>query len=622
MKKRLLYVGILFAISITHAQQDSLQVEKLDEIVISDSRFQLKRENSGKTIIKIDAKEIENSQGKTLSEIINTKSGIEINGSRSNGAQNLSTFIRGGNNRQVLVLIDGIQISDPSQIENDFDLRLLDINQIESIEIIKGAASTLYGNKASTAVINITSKKSSKEPISASFSSTIGTNQSSDDKTNNITDFTNHVSVNGTAKKVNYLASFAHQFTDGLSAVKNGTERDAFNRINVNTKIGYQISDQFSITVFGNHTKFKAHFDNTFPIEDADFLSKSEQNRIGFSSKYSYGNGSFNLNTSYNDIFREIESFFPNTFSGKSIVVDGFNKYIFNNSFYTILGVNYIQNKTDFINEEETNTIDPYANLVYVSDFGLNLNLGARFNNHSEYGSHLTYNLNPSFTYKFNDNYLKFLGSYSTSFIEPTLNKLFGFFGPNPNLEPEENTTIEAGFELKLNNNLRFNAIGFNRKEENFIDYVIIDPVTFEGQYQNSNQEFEVNGIEVELNCKIVKNLAFNANYTFTERKDIVSLRIPKHKANASLNYDINKKTFASISYQYIDDRLDTDFSIFENKTLDSFSLVDVFFSRQLIQNRLNMSISVSNILDEEYTEVIGFTTKGRNYKLGFKLNF
>jgi len=622
MKKRLLYVGVLFTISTIHAQQDSLQVEKLDEIVITDSRFELKRENSGKTVIKIDAKEIENSQGKTLSEIINTKSGIEINGSRSNGAQNLSTFIRGGNNRQVLVLIDGIQISDPSQIENDFDLRLLDINQIESIEIIKGAASTLYGNKASTAVINITTKKASKKAISASFSSTIGTNQSVDDDNNNIADFTNHLSVNGTVKKINYLASFAHQFSDGLSAVVDGTERDAFSRINVSTKIGYQISDDFSVDVFGNHTKFKADFDNTFPIGDADFLSKSEQNRVGFSSKYNYTNGSFTVNTSYNEIFRKIESFFPNTFSGKSIVIDGFNKYVFNNSFYTILGVNYINNKTDFIEEEETNTVDPYANLVYISDFGLNLNIGARFNNHSEYGSHLTYNLNPSFTYKFNDSYLKFLGSYSTSFIEPTLNKLFGFFGPNPDLDPEENTTTEAGLELKLNDNLRISAVGFNREEENFIEFVIIDFDTFEGQYQNSSEEFEVNGVEVELYSKITKDLSFNANYTFTERKDVITLRLPKHKANASLNYDINKKTFASLRYQYTDDRIDTDFSTFENKNLSSFSLVDLFFSRQLIQNRLKMSVSVSNLLDEEYTEVIGFTTKGRNYKLGFRLNF
>ena len=95
-------------------QIDSTKVEQLDEVVVSDSRFKLKRENSGKTVIKISQQEIERNQGRTVSELINTKSGIEMNGSRGVEGQNLGTYIRGGNNRQVLVLIDGIQINDPS----------------------------------------------------------------------------------------------------------------------------------------------------------------------------------------------------------------------------------------------------------------------------------------------------------------------------------------------------------------------------------------------------------------------------------------------------------------------------------------------------------------------------
>ncbi|GAL71347.1 TonB-dependent receptor [Jejuia pallidilutea] len=140
-------------------QADSTKVQQLDEVVISDSRFELKRENSGKTVIKISQQEIERNQGRTLADVINTKSGIEVNGSRSVAGQNISSFVRGGNNRQVLVLVDGVQINDPSLVNNEFDLRLIDLNTIASIEIVKGAASTLYGNAAATAVINITTKK-------------------------------------------------------------------------------------------------------------------------------------------------------------------------------------------------------------------------------------------------------------------------------------------------------------------------------------------------------------------------------------------------------------------------------------------------------------------------------
>ena len=125
--KRTHVFGVLYfgfsLVGFAQQQIDSTKLEQLDEVVVSDSRFELKRENSGKTVIKISQQELEKNQGRTISELINTKSGIEINGSRGVEGQNLGTFVRGGNNRQVLVLIDGIQINDPSIVANDFDLR-------------------------------------------------------------------------------------------------------------------------------------------------------------------------------------------------------------------------------------------------------------------------------------------------------------------------------------------------------------------------------------------------------------------------------------------------------------------------------------------------------------------
>ena len=631
MKKRLLYVGALLITVLVNAQQqnpetnrdkDSTKVEALEEVVLVDSRFQLKRENSGKTVIKIDAAEIAKNQGRSVAQVINAKSGIEINGSRSNGGQNLSYFVRGGNNRQVLILIDGVQVSDPSQLANDYDLRLLDLNQIESIEIMKGAASTLYGNAAASAVISITTKKASKETIAAVFSSSIGTNGSSDDSNANIADFNNSIQISGTTNKLSYSSSFAHQYLDGLSAVSNGTERDAFSRTNANVQLGYRATNNFSISAYANHDRYTAEFDNSFPVEDADFSSRSKQYRIGISPKLTYKNGSFTMNAAYNNIEREFFSNFPNTFTGKSIVLDAFNKYNFNDEFYTVVGLNYIKNETEFTDEEQYTTTDPYANIVWTSKFGLNINAGARFNNHSEYGSNLIYNVNPSYVFKFDKNYIKILSSYSTSFIAPSLSQLFGAFGPNPNLEPETNITFEVGVELKLSDKLRLSTVFFDRTEENFIDYVIIDFDTFEGQYQNVTTDFSVHGVEVELSSKLTEKVSLSANYTFTERKDVVALRIPKHKVSASINYTVNAKTFIGLNYQFVGDRTDTNFSTFENETLNSFSVVDMQFNRDIIPNRLKLLASIQNVFNAEYTEVIGFSTLGRNYRLGMRLNF
>ncbi|MGB5171449.1 MAG: TonB-dependent receptor plug domain-containing protein, partial [Eudoraea sp.] len=147
IKKRVLISALVFGfINLSLAQEEGpMEIQELDEVVVSDSRFSLKRENSGKTVIQISQKELAQNQGKTVAEIINTKSGIEINGSRGREGEVLGVFPRGGRGRQVLILIDGVRVSDPSSFSQEYDLRLLNTAAIESIEIIKGAASTLYG---------------------------------------------------------------------------------------------------------------------------------------------------------------------------------------------------------------------------------------------------------------------------------------------------------------------------------------------------------------------------------------------------------------------------------------------------------------------------------------------
>ncbi|QLE02259.1 TonB-dependent receptor [Galbibacter sp. BG1] len=621
MNKRIISLcaaGILCSVAIAQEKnQRDQDVEQLEEVVVTDSRFELKRENSGKTVISISQEELQRNQGRSVAEVINTKSGIEINGSRSNAGQNLGYYVRGGNNRQVLIMIDGIQVSDPSQTAADFDMRLLDLNQIQSIEIVKGAASTLYGNNAATAVININTKGASDKKIAANFESSIGSNQSSEDSDYNLTDFSNRASVNGTLGKFSYLAGFGNQYTDGLSAVI-GEEKDPFNRINSNVNLGYRFSEKFSFKVLGYYDKFRAAFDDGGALQDDDSYSESEQFRVAIAPEYTYSNGSLTLNTAYNTIDRDIYSAFPNSYEANSTVVDLFNKYNFGDQFYTILGLNYIKNKATLGAETDFSITDPYANVVWVSNFGLNMNAGARWNNHSEYGSHFTYNLNPSYSIKFDHDYLKILGSYSTSYIAPSLSQLFGAFGANPDLQPEEDLTIEGGMEY--NSNLfRLSALYFNRNEENFISYTIIDPDTFEGLYTNVENDFTVNGVEVEATLKAIESLALDVNYTFTENRDKVALRIPKHKVNATVNYQLFEKTNFGFAYQYTGKRLDTDFSTFENLELDAFSLLN-FNVNHRFSKKFVMFFNLDNIFNEDYFEVIGYTTRGRNIKIGFRL--
>ncbi|WP_111684028.1 TonB-dependent receptor plug domain-containing protein [Winogradskyella tangerina] len=642
MNKTKLFWSILcmsmFSVGFAQSEQDSIKVEALDEVFLTDSRFALKRENSGKVITKITSEDLEKLQGQSIAEILGRTVGIEVNGVRSNAGQNLSYFVRGGRNRQVLIMIDGIQVTDPSQIANDYDLRLLNADQVESIEILKGAASTLYGTGAATAVINIKLKEASQKAFNLNLRSTLGTNQSSDENNYAIEDFRNSVSVNGSVGNFNYLASFGQQFTDGLSAIDGGTESDAFNSYNTNIKLGYKFSNAFKVSAYASLDDYKADFDDSFGRMDADNTSFSKQYRIGLSPEFKYNNGSVRVNAAFNDVEREIESSFPSMFNAQSVIIDAFNRYNFNDKFYTVIGINYQDNQmesfnipfgeTDFSQAIDPETAqftitDPYANVVYISDFGLNVNAGLRLNNHSEYGSHLVYNLNPSYKFDVDFGYVKALTSYSTAFITPSLFQLFEPSFGNADLEPEENQTIEVGAEVAITGKATFSLVYYNRNEDNFIDFV--DTGNFVFQYQNIDESFTASGLEFVVQAQLLDDLDLNMNATYTNLDEDLSLRIPEIKVNARLDYALCETTQFSLSYQYNDEREDLVFNTdtFENEavTLDAFGLLDFYVSHKILKGKMTVFANVTNIFNEDYQELFGFSTRGRGASLGFNLN-
>lgn len=639
--KKLLFTGCMLLAIVATAQQK----ETLDTVLL-DTKIPLTRKNSGKVITKITKEQLAARPGASVADVLNEVSGVEINGARSNDGQNLAYYVRGGRNRQVVIMVDGVQLNDPSQIANDYDLRLIPANSIEEIEVLKGASSVLYGSGAATAVINITTKTTSEKDISATFTSTLGSNRSTetDAKDSKFETFTNNVNVNGTLKRFFYNANFSNRYTDGLSAVaapadSTRFEGDVFDRFNTRLNLGYKITDSITVSQFVSIDKFKAGFDN-FDYTDTNNLSKTEQIKTGGHFEWKYKNGTYVFNDSYQWIDREIISDFPSKFESKSYSLDNYVNHRFTKQFQVVLGLNV--NLSEFnsftvpfgetafvpqVNAEVANfdIIDPYLNLVYITDFGLNLNAGARVNIHSAYDTNMVYHINPSYNINFGSNTVKLLGSYSTAYITPSLFQLYDPQYGNTELLPEDSRTMEGGLEFSSGKNFRMSAVYFNRNEENFVDFVNVDPDNFIFQYQNIADTFESSGIEVEIYGQLIENLTGSANYTNTRVDERFALRIPEHKGNANLTYTWNNKTNIGLSYQYVGERDDAFFNpaTFESETIamDSFSLLNFNISGQMTNN-IKLFAGVSNIFDTEYEEIYRFQTRGRNVLAGFELSF
>ena len=648
MKKRVRAIAVLALLTTcAYAQvQDSTKVNPLKEVVISDTKFAQSKEKSGKVIEVISAKDLEKKSGQSLATVLSQVTGVEINGNQSANGKNLGYYIRGGKNRQVLVLIDGIPVTDASGISLEYDLRLLPVEQVERIEVMKGAASTLYGTGAATGVINITLKKASKKTIEGNAYVNIGSNNTSDNQKYNGQDFNQGFSVNGSHKKGNYFVGFNSTESGNISQIASPDETikyedDRFSRQNAIAKLGFKATDKLTLDFFGNYDKLKNGYDLTFDntgFNDTNInTTTSEQVRFGFSPKFKYNKGEFVLNSGFTKIARdysEFNSFTSGTdysfYESRSVVLDGFNKYNVNNDFAVIVGANYQFNdmlsETPYGNiEKETtkfNILDGYTTLVYNFDFGLNINAGARLNNHSAYGNNFVYHFNPSYNIKAGFP-LKLVASYSTAYITPSLYQLYSEYG-NANLTPEKNATLEAGFETQLfGKKLKWDAVAFYRDQNNSFDF-FFDSDTFEAYYINIDGTNKAKGVETEVIFDFNSKLRINANYTFTQVDKALDRLIPKHKANAGLDYQPTPRALFNVNYQYFDARND---AFFDGNTfgtafvkLDSYQLVNALVRYELIQNRMTVFGSVTNILNEEFVENIGYSTRGRNFKLGINI--
>jgi len=612
MQPKLSLCGLaLLQMFFSFSQEESTTVSEtfLEEVVVVDSRFKIKRSQSGKTVIKISEKEVKNFRGRSLAELLQTYGGINVTGNRSAAGQNLGLSIRGGRNNQVLILIDGVRVSDPSRIENDFDLNFLNLADIVSIEIVKGAASTLYGSSASTGVVNITTKKSNKE-LKIDLGTVFGNQNAPKTSFDKISYLSNFATFSGAKNKFQYKLNLANQRINGLSSVKVGTEVDEFIRSNYGLQLGRNgKSFDWNVTYSKDH--IVSDYDNAFPVEDADFVFTTDLERFSWSSTYSHQYGSLQAVVGLQNTDRKYESSYPSSSEAKNLSVDVFNKFIFEDRVYLILG--YAHQRSSFEGVPSNSQNDVYFNLVYLSPEGINFNIGSRLNNHQVYGSHLTYSINPSYSFLLsNENRLKIISSFSSAFIPPSLYQLYDSFSGNNDLEPEVNTTLELGFEWNNYDNARASLLAFKRTEDPTLIY---DYATY--KYGNSNERISYAGLEFDYKNKLFDAVDIRLNYTYNETTQGNLIYLPKQVFGTVLDYDLNQNTHLNTSIQHIGPR-----SSLGGSKLDAYTLVDLKIDYIFKNQKLSTFFILANVLDTEFVEIENYSTQGRSFRLGLNFSF
>lgn len=632
MNKKTILIGCLALLSASISAQksknesiDSTKVNLLEEAVVSGTRFKIPIEKSGKTIYKISKKEIEMNAGKMVSDILNEVPGIQIDGNYGAPGTNVSTYLRGGRNGNILILVDGVPLNNPSGADAKYDLRMLPLNQIESIEVLNGGLSTLYGSGASSGVINIKLKEAPDNSISGNANVNYGSYET----------INTNASVSGKTEKLNYMISGNYFKSDGLSAAKepeDATEpykTDNYEQKNILIKLGYQFNDKFSLNTVAGYDEIDNDFDNSdYSDADNNFLNKLY--RVGILPTFKYSKGEINLNTMYliteNDLYLAPGQFaaYNSLTEGRSLQNDLSQKHKFNNTFTGLWGVSTLysaykeKDPSAFepIQYEDTefNTFDAYGSIFYSSLFGLNIHAGGRINTHSQYDSKIVYNLNPSYTFDVsNSTKVKLLTSISSSYLTPTSYQLYDTYSGNSTLTPEESVNFELGGSVYVNKDFTFNVVYFNRIQKNAIKYSFTS-YTFE----NISEDGTLKGIEFDFNYNLSKNVLLRGYYAnVTSDNEDLLWRIPENKFGFSTELSPIENTSFSVKYNFTGDRK-TEGDI----TLKDYSLIDLYGQYTLLNQKLVLYGAVNNVFDKDFIGVYGYTTKGINYNVGLTYNF
>jgi vitamin B12 transporter len=606
------------------SQQDSLRTTQLSEVVITASKFPKSKNETGKVLTVIDADELNRAGGKDLAQVLNEQVGLAINGANSNAGKDKSVYLRGAKSEYTLILVDGIPLTDPSSVTGGaYDLRLLSLDQVERIEIMKGSQSTLYGSDAIAGVINIITKSQSEKQIQVNGTLRYGTYNT----------LQTSAGISGNIKTVNYRVGYSRVSTDGISEAKetgaatfdkDGSEQNVFT-----ANLNVEAIKNFSIKPFIRYSEFKGKFDAGAFTDDELSTYAGDLLSAGSLLSYKLKKGSLQAQYSYNETNRIFDGAFgPSDYTGKFNHTEFFGDYQITKHIRALGGLsqqNYqMLDKTAIEIDPSVNIFSPYASLTGTWN-NFSVEVGSRYNKHSRFGDHTTYSVNPVYTF----GKQKIFANVSSGFKAPSLYQLYGMFGANPDLKPERSQSFEVGASgLILQNKIEWRAVYFKR--------TINDVIVYSSAFNINLDKQDDHGLEIETTMHAGKRVTVRAWYTFVTGQVTTNtingdttfnnlVRRPKHAAGLNLSYRATDKLQFSTFVQAMGKRSDLyfDMTTFTNQSanLKAYLLLDLS-AQYLATKNFSFFASVRNALNAQYEEVYGYNTLGITGTVGLKINF
>ena len=603
--KNIITFLILLTFSFSFSQNDS--INKLEEIVLK-GNFSPSL-NSGYSIAII-SDSILNSEYQNLGSLLQNQVNLYF---KQNGNGMVSSIsLRGTSASQTGVYWNGIAVN--SSLNGQTDFNTLTASSFDEVEIRKGGGSVLLGSGAIGGAINLRDKIIFQNKKEGNIQMGYGSYQSFSAQLKGLYSSDNlfaKVSIGGSKSNNDY----PYLNTDLIN------ENGEYKNYNISGVLAYKINNKNQINFYTSIIDNDRNISNTLTAESNSKLLNFDS-RFLFDWKNLGDRYTSSLKLAY--LQEKFTYFFdkdlPNNSKGesKNLITKYDFTYFLNNNIFFNSGIEYKNSKGNgsSIPNVDQNDFTSYFLFHHQPTSKLNYNLSFRKGISTDYSIPFIYAIDGRYNFS-----TKFLirANYATNYRLPTFNDLYWEPGGNSELKSEKSNSTEIGFEYthKL---LRFNITTFYIKSKDLIQW---QPVTNTLWQPQNIQEVTNYGIELSANAqKQINNhllgLKIQYDYTISQDEELNKqlIYVPYHKANSILNYQYNKWIF-TYNLQYTGEVFITTSN---TQTLNAYWLSNITFNRNILKNKLKLSLIINNLFDENYQSVAFRPMPNRNFILNINL--
>lgn len=643
--------------SVKESAEEPLEVKP---VIVSATKTPQPLSEVTSAIEVITGEQMQQKNLKTVVEALRLSPGLAVFQSGGFGTE-ASVRIRGAQPRHTLVFIDGVIVNSPTA--GAYDFANLTAENIDRIEILRGAQSMLYGSDAIGGVINIYTKRGAGSPTATAFM-----------EYGSFATIREGANLSGAKGRFDFSGSLSRWDTSSFSAInyrRGASERDGFHNWQGSGKLGVTLPKdgrlEFNLRWYNSDVNIDGFDGNSRPA-DIFGARQSTRNLIASGSYFqpltSWWSQRLTLARANEHLLATSGMVGRNLDTGQEILADPFcagNTCFF--PFQTDLeiinqrlewqhnfqiakpllvtaGYQFREESGDapgfFGGAQPSRRIASHAGYAQAQ-----LNLwdrlmmtgGVRQDSYNVFGDATTYRVTGGYLIK--ETRTKFRTSYATGFRAPTLNDLFFQGFGNPNLRPEKSKSFDAGIDQSFfEGRLQLTGGYFWNHYHDLIQFAtvpsILCPANTFGFCPINVAEARSQGWELGFKATLMKGLEAWGQYTYTLTRNFDTpasslgsdkrlARWPIDQFSVGLSYQPIDPVRMTVDYRFVGAR-NNDLTNTVGQKQGSFGVVNASASYNVTKN-MQIYGRVDNLLNQKYEEILFFGTPIRSVYGGVRLS-